>query len=153
MFGNREPRHSLTSITGNTGNSRSSGQSAIIIFALLVYIECPALIYGFLDKHINDHRFESELAVFTSEYVQQNFWPRARLRYADKFHWNKYRFAVPYMKDGMYNEYPSSTIMPFVNETRLGRVTETGEFVNEGSFSNVFAFDILDEYRAFAVSR
>jgi len=56
------------------------------------------------------------------------------------------------MKDGSYEEYPSSTILPFVNETRLGRSTETGEILNEGSYGTVFAFEILDEYKAFAVS-
>jgi len=150
IFGFRDPALSARAITGKSQNGHSN--CAVVLFALLVYIECPSLIYSFLDKRLNDHYFESELADFTAKYVLQIFGSRVHTMLADRFHWNKYKFAVPYMKDGSYEEYPSSTILPFVNETRLGRSTETGEILNEGSYGTVFAFEILDEYKAFAVS-
>jgi hypothetical protein len=152
MFGFRDPLLSLRAITGKSQNGHPNGSCTIVLFALLVYIECPSLIHSFLDKRLNDHYFESKLADFTAKYVQQTFGPKIHTRLADKFHWNKYKFVVPCMKDDSYEEYPSSTILPFVNETRLGRSTETGEILSEGSYGNVFAFEILDEYGAFAVS-
>jgi hypothetical protein len=153
MFGIRDPKASLVTITGRANNGHRSEACAIILFALLVYIGCPSLIYSFLDKRLSDHEVESDLARFTAEYIRQQYWPKQHPKLADKFHWNKFKFFVPFMRDDRFEEYPEGTILPFVNEQRIGRSTEAGEILNEGSFGTVFAFDIAEDYRGFTVSR
>lgn len=153
MFGSRDPESSLVKITCKEINRHRSGSCAILLFALLVYIECPSLIYSFLDKCLSDHELESDLAKFTAGYIQHQYWPKQHPKLADKFHWNKFKFFVPFMRDDRYEEYPRGTILPFVNEQQLGRSTETGEILNEGSFGTVFAFEIVDGYKGFPVSR
>lgn len=148
MFRRRDSQSSVVTIGGHR-----NGPCAILLFALLVYIECPSLIYAFLDKRLCDLEVESNLTKFTAQYIQQQYWPKQHFRFADKFDWSKFKFFVPFMRDDRYEEFPAGTILPFVNEKRLGRSTEAGEIVNEGSFGTVFAFEILDEYRGFQVSK
>jgi hypothetical protein len=152
VFGSRDPDLELVAITGKNLNDHRSRSCAIVLFALLVFIECPSLIYSFLDKRVGDRELESDLVTFTAEYVQLKYWPKQYPRLADKFHWLKFKFFVPCMRDDRYEEYPKGAILPFVNEQRLGRSTEAGEIINEGSFGTVFAFEIVDEYRRFSVS-
>lgn len=151
LFRERSTENTLARINGRVSKAHRDGSGAIVLFALLVYIECPALIYPFLDNGLNDLKLEANLVEFTGDHVRQNYWPSQARRLADKFHWNKYRFFVPIMREGVYAEYSSTTILPFVNECRLGRSTDKGEIVSEGSYGDVFAFDILDEYKSFPV--
>lgn len=153
MFSIRDPRSSLDTIASKPINGHRNGSCAIILFALLVYIECPSLIFSFLDKRVGDHEVQSDLTRFTAAYIQQQYWPKQHPKLTDKFHWNKFKFFVPFMGDDRYAEYPKGTILPFINEQQLGRTTEAGEILNEGSFGTVFAFEIVEEYRGFEVRK
>lgn len=151
LIGKRDSGDTLAAITGRASNSQNNRSGTIILFALLVFIECPVLINSFLDKSLSDQKLESKLLEFTADHVQQNYWPNLARRLADRFYWNKYKFFVPVMKEEVYVEYPSNTILPLVNEVPLGRSTAHGEIVSEGSYGDVFAFDIVDEYKQFPV--
>lgn len=143
----RDSSDYLATITGtnNSNGACSTSDCAIILFALLTCSECPSLIYTLLDNNLTDGYFESHVSKFTAQYIQQKYWPTIRTRFLNKFHWNKFRFAVPYMRDSNYEEYSSETILPFLRETRLDRE-------NEGSYGKVFAFEVLDEYQCIPVS-
>jgi hypothetical protein len=146
---------SLTAITGKARDGHPKGLGALILFALLVYIRCPSLIYSFLSQGLDDQHFASHLAQFTADYIQQKIWSPNFKKLANDFHWTKFRFFIPSMKsesNDNFEVYPDSTILPFVNETQLGCPTETGGIIEEGNFGSVFAFEILDEYNGLTVS-
>ena len=151
-----DPAPYVFRVLGDYSNTRHGRSTWVILLALLVFIECPALIYTFIRKDCEDQLFIAQTAIFTSEHVRKTFWHQFSSsdveEYADKFHWARYQFAIPHMNDDPYEEYPSSVILPFVNERRLGKIAATGEIISEGHFGDVYAFDILDEYCHFTVS-
>ena len=123
-----------------------------VLFSLLVFIKCPCLIHNFLDQDVRDHELETGLMSITTDYVQQRFFRKEGMTLARRFNSNKYKFFVPFMRSDTYQEYPSSTILPFINEIRIGRQTETGKIINEGSNATVTVFEIFNEYQNFSVS-
>lgn len=148
-------------IVGNERGQRSPADTAVSLFALLIYIGRPLFIIGFLsrDGGANDNTLETALSVFKSKTLQETYWPkylrmnpRGAAALASEFKWHIYQFAVPHMKDPGYSVYDGRTIMPFVNETPLGEMSEDGEFKNPGAYGRVFAFDIWSEYNKFPVS-
>ena len=141
----RDLSNYLDTITGKTGSSRGASNGAIILFALLAYNECPSLIYTLIDDGLNDEYLETHLLDFTPGYVRQKYWRSIHQRFSNKFHWNKFRFAVPYLRDGCYEEYPPETILPFLKESRL-------DPESEGSYGKVFAFEVSEEYQCLSVS-
>ena len=147
-----DPVSYVSDVLGGPSRDHRRDSGAVILLALLVYIECPALIYAFIRGHCGDGQFKSQTAKFTHEYVQETFWHMFPTKHARDFHWERYKFAIPRMEDDHYEEYPSSVILPFVNEKRVGRATRNGEIISEGSYGDVYSFDILDEYCGFPVS-
>lgn len=141
------------------GNSQKHDQhSSISLFALLVFIECPKFIFAFLDSSCNDRVLEEQLNSFSTDRLRRSFWPNYD-RYepqdaadlANEFRWHKYKFAVPHIDNGEFAIYDRATILPFINEEPLGRVTDKGEVMQEGAFSRVYSFEILAEYRDLSV--
>ena len=61
-------------------------------------------------------------------------------------------FAVPHLLDDSYTAYVSSTVLPFVDEERLGRRLDDGTIVDEGGYSRVYGFRIYDCYNQLGVS-
>lgn len=149
-------------IVGNERGERSPADTAVSLFALLIYIGRPLFIIGFLsrDGGANDNTLEIGLSSFKSKTLQETYWPkylrmnpRGAAALASEFKWHIYQFAVPHMKDPSYSVYDGRTIMPFVNETPLGEMSEDGEFKNPGAYGRVFAFDIWPEYNRFPHAR
>lgn len=131
---------------------------SVLLFALLVYIECPHLIVGFLERNCSDKRLEQDLAAFSEDYIRRTCWPlydeknpASSKRLAERFRSNKYSFIVPRIEDGVFVEYDRSRILPFFNEKPLGRRTDDGEIIQEGAYGRVYSFDIFEEYKAFQV--
>ena len=149
------PAYYVSYVLASHSKDRHGDSGYVVLLALLVHIECPALIYTFIRGHCRDGQFKNETAKFTREYVQDMFQHKLPLKdakeYAEEFHWQRYKFAIPRMKGDHYEEYPSSTILPFVNEKRLGRMGENGEIISEGHFGDVYSFNILEEYCEFPV--
>ncbi|KAF2234854.1 hypothetical protein EV356DRAFT_137274 [Viridothelium virens] len=138
-------------IIGENKSSRCDSGRVGILFALCVCSECPSLIYSFIDKGITDDYFENHMSQFTASNIRQKYWSSIHPRYSERFHWNKYRFATPFLKKILFDEYPSEIILPFLKESRLGKQNKHGEIEDEGSYGKVFAFEILDEYFAIPV--
>ena len=153
-------RHRIETVTDLPVASLATviADSFTLVFALLVYIECPKFIFAFLHRDWHDDCIEDLAQILTGENIRQNFWPKfdqknrkESISLAEKFRWGRYRFAVPYFNDSSYKVYDESTIFPFMNEKLLGRRTENGEIIQEGAFSQVYSFEIIDEYRKFPV--
>lgn len=147
-------------IAGNEHRERSSADTAVSLFALLIHIGSLLFIIGFLsrDGGANNNTLETGLSGFKSKALQETYWPKYRrlnlqgaAALATEFKWHIYQFAVPHMNNSSYSIYDERTIMPFVNETPLGEMTEDGEFKKLGTYRRVFAFDIWPEYNKFPV--
>lgn len=147
-------------IVGNEHRERSTADTAVSLFALLIYIGSPLFIIGFLsrDGGANDNTLETGLSGFRNKALQETYWPKyLRMKpqgaaaLASEFKWYIYQFAVPHMNDSIYSVYDERTIMPFVNETPLGEMSEDGEFKNPGAYGRVFAFEIWPEYNKLPV--
>ena len=150
------PASYVSHVLGRHSKDRHLDSGYVILLALLVYIECPALIYTFIHGRCGDGQFKSQTARFTHEYVRDTFWHRLPPgdveEYAQEFDWERYRFAIPRMEGDHYEEYPSSTILPFVNEKRVSGMAVNGEIISEGHYGDVYSFDILEGYCDFPVS-
>lgn len=136
------------------------GGSLTLIFALLVYIECPQLVVAFLKNQgqVNDDILEAHIDTFTADFLRLEAWPeydkkapQDSLALARAFRWNKYKFAVPYMNDERYSIYDEHTILPFLEEEPVGRRDGHGEVITEGAFGKVYSFKIPPEYQLFSV--
>jgi hypothetical protein len=141
------------------GRAHSLHTTAILLFALLLFIECPQLISCFLEASCSDAVFEKELSSFTEDRVRRQYWPiydeaqpDSSRRLAEQFRLHKYKFAIPCLTDQAFATFDESTILPFFNEKWLGKRTSCGEVEQEGAYGRVFSFEILDEYRDFKVN-
>lgn len=150
---------SVSIIVGKTPHGNSQSHTSILLLALLLYIDSPALIFGFLEKKCYDGELESHLDRFSAEFVQRTYWPRLYASepllsntLANKFRWSKYKFVLPIVKDGEFSVYDESVILPFINEKRIGREGPDGSIISEGAYGHIYSFEILDEYRMFSVS-
>jgi hypothetical protein len=127
---------------------------AILLLAILIYVECPLLIESFLDLGIGDSMLRDATATFDAVFVQKVMGPDICQRFpllAQRFHWRKYQFFVPEINDTEYIVYPENTILPFVNEILIGTPSATGEVITEGGNGKVYSFDILEGYGGFKV--
>ncbi|KAF8241922.1 kinase-like protein [Wilcoxina mikolae CBS 423.85] len=113
-------------IVGNTGRPLLA-HTAVSIFALLIFIENPLLIFSFLHKGINDDTF----ARYTENYEPDTLyelWPdfhrhhrQASKAAALNFRIQKWRFAVPHMSHGEHTRYEVRHILPFAMQKELGQ--------------------------------
>ena len=129
-----------------------------VLFALLLYIECPQLITIFLRKAYDDSRLENDQKI-SPNYVRRQFWPcyderhpHDSERLAKAFAAHIFKFVVAPFTDEPYSVYGPLTRLPFINEKPLGRRTHNGTIQQEGAFGNVYAFRVSDEYRNLTVS-
>ena len=150
------PAGYASSILADRSRDQTSGSGYVVLLALLVHIECPALIFTFIHEQYGDGLFKRETAKLTGDYVLRTFWqkfpPDDVKLYADDFDGERYKFTVPRIEGDCHEEYPSETILPFVNERRLGREGANGEIISEGHFGDVYSFNILEGYCGFSVS-
>ena len=151
-----DPASYVSSVLPTRSKDLHGDSGYVLLLALLIHIECPGAIYTFIRRRCGDGQLKNQTARFTHEYVRDTFLRTLPLDYAqgyaEKFHWEKYKFAIPRMEGEQHEEYPAFTILPFVNEKRVGRMGVNGEIVSEGHFGDVYSFDILEEYCHFPVS-
>lgn len=129
-----------------------------LILGLLLYIDCPALIAGFVQRKCYDGCLEANVRQLTLIQFQEKFWPKL-LNSApkesgstmEKFRWKKYNFFVPTM-DNEFSTYDQHTILPFINEKKVGRKTMDGDITFEGAYGRIYSFEIPDEYIYFKAS-
>lgn len=142
-----DPATYVSHILGLRSFGRIGDGTSVVLLALLLFIECPAMIFGFLRSRCGDQQFQTQVASFTSAFVRKNYWHKFSTseveEYAEKFHWARYQFAIPCVEGSQYEEYRPLEILPFIEERRLGN----------GHFGEVYAFDIIDGYYNFPVRR
>lgn len=135
-------RQLTTEINQILGRGNGNNGCSVLVFSILAFIEYPSLVTRFLDRNITDCDLVARTADFTTEYVCQILGPDISPRIASKFSSEKWKFVVPPMDDGKYEEYPECTILPFVDE-----------WIGDGAFGNVFRIRFLDGYGHFPVSK
>lgn len=126
----------------------------LLVFALLVHIKCPKLIFSFIRRGFHDDQLLDMAQDTSIGHICTNFWPNYHERdpaesrkIAKHFKWHRHRFAIPLMGDNTYKVYDQSTILPFVNEKPLGTKNQDGEIVQEGAYGRIFSFGIVEEYQ------
>ena len=136
-------------------------ESALVLFALLVFIKCPQFIHSFLQLERGDKYFEDLSLKLSSNELYSQYWPTYHSqqptkshRLADELCERRHSFFIPSITDDPYTAYDKSTILPFVNEKRLCVKDDEGKTIDhgQGGFGQVFTFEILEEYNKLSVS-
>jgi hypothetical protein len=135
-----------------------TSHSAYALLGLLIYIEHPSLILGFLDRACCDFYLENSPDYFTKNKVEECCRDYANIgspwfkRFVSEFIFFMPQFGLPRMDSGKFVQYSPNRVLPFINETKVGVQNDQGEIVSEGSNGHVYAFDIYGEYLSFHVS-
>jgi len=156
------PAQHIDNIVGpptSSAREPNSSETCISLFGLFIYIGYPQFIISFLQLRSRDIVLETDPTVFTYN-TATKYWPRFERHHpaeskelATRFCGLIHQFAVPSMDSGEYSIYGQNTILPFINEERIGTPNEQGEIIPEGSSGNVYAFEIYERYRKFPVSK
>lgn len=145
----------VSEIFSDHGNAQRKNPSSIRLFGLLLYTEFPSLISFFLKSQIYDHILETSVDDFAGSTIE-GIVGKAVIerfpRFPGAFHWKKYQFFVPTITEADHQVFSKETILPFANERLIGRPTETGDILSEGSYGRVYSFDIIEGFGDFSVS-
>ena len=162
MFRSQTNRESyINHIMGGKSDFNDMTRTYYSVFGLLVCVEHPLFIIGFLDRNCSDHFLESwvtHTALFSRENLKQytGDYHNDALgfeRFAKRFTTNLPKFAVPHMESERFSQYHPSVVLPFVGEREIGKRREDdGHLTSEGANGKVFAFKVYREYNRFAVS-
>ncbi|KAE9379781.1 kinase-like protein [Stipitochalara longipes BDJ] len=150
----------IGSIVGPENDSNTQpdpSKTALALFALLIYIEHPLLILGFVIRRCSDHGLERTPTSFSIEHLRREYCEEYANRVGDR-HFKEFandfaehlpKFAIPRMDSGEYSVYGPDTILPFLNEQKIGVRGRDGEVHQEGAHGKVYSFEIYEEYRQF----
>ena len=156
MLSRAERSTSLVSeIFADHEHAQKKNPGSIRLFGLLLYTEYPSLISFFLKSQIYDHRLETSVDDFKGSTIEGIVGKAAIERFSrfpGAFHWKKYQFFAPTITEADHQVFSKETILPFANERLIGRPTETGDILSEGSYGRVYSFDIIEGYGDFLVS-
>ena len=148
----------IVGLSTSSAQEPSSSETCVSLFGLFIYIGYPQFIIGFLQKRSRDIVLETDPTVFTHN-IATKYWPRFEKQHpieskqlATRFCGHIHQFAVPSMDSGEYSVYSQNTILPFINEEKIGTPNEQGEIMPEGSSGKVYAFEIYERYKKFPVS-
>ena len=134
-------------------------KSSFALFALLIFIEYPLLVRGFLMRSCRDIFLENRSASSFSPQILKDYCREFAERegdgefdaFAADFTQNLPQFAIPRMNSSGYSVYSPDTILPFINERKIGIQEPDGTVREEGANGRVYAFEIYEEYRQFPV--
>jgi hypothetical protein len=148
-------------VMGGRSDSSDRTKTYYSVFGLLIYVEHPLFIIGFLDHNCSDHFLESwvtHTALFSRDTLKQYTGDHSNdavrfERFARRFTANLPKFAVPHMESERFSQYHPSVVLPFVGEEEIGkRQDDDGHLTSEGANGKVFAFKVYREYNKFVVS-
>lgn len=129
-------------------------KTAFALLGLLIYVDHPLLVTGFLREHIGDYHFDKRAHTSFSTAALRHYcsgWAnneREFMGFVSNFTRALPQFAIPRLDDAMYTVYGADTILPFINETMIGKANpETGSIRPEGANGTVYSFDIYEEYQ------
>lgn len=138
-------------ILGNKHQQQRRTNTAVSLFALLLYIGRPLFIIGFLSDHsdANDHTFETRISEYASKDFFIQYWPKYHSNDRDgsnalisEFRRCMYQFAVPHLVNSGFSVYEDAAILPFIDEIDLP---------NQSPQSKSFKFRIWHEYNKLPV--
>ena len=137
-------------------------QGAIRLFSLLVHVQHPRLIIGFLNCGCDDtalNKSNSLTTMFSCGQLKKYTGSYYTKKNADFqfFHWSFTKaypeFTVPYMDSGEFAQYDRNVVLPFIEEREVGmRLNEGGRYTSESGSGRLIAFKICKEYRRFPAS-
>ena len=144
----------------DTNTRLDPGKTALSLFALLIFIEHPLLIIGFVMRRISDYALERTPALFSLDHLRLDYCQEYANRvgeegfkvFANDFAEYLPKFAIPRMDSGEYSVYGPDTILPFLNEQKIGVRGPDGVVQQEGAHGKVYSFEIYEAYRQFPVS-
>jgi hypothetical protein len=121
-------------------------RTAYSLFGLLICIEHPMLIIGFMmreyyDIHLLPVTFRSLKSMLNEFFEKEG--SNAFKQFEHDFNVTLRHFAIPMMDSGAYSVYGKDTILPFLKHNKVR---------SQGANSSVYAFEIYGEYRKFSVS-
>lgn len=131
--------------------------SAISLFALLISIDAAPFVVCFLARQKNDRNisdFGEDLNVDIGEKYWSYFhrhWTEESQVIARNFWLHLFQFAVPTLTSERYHIFGERTILPFVEEYRIGRY-EDDILVNEGAYGTVYRCRVWPAYNKLPVS-
>lgn len=148
-----EPKDYVEHIRGNPDQTVSRN-TYYSVLGLLIHIEHPLFIIGFVDHNCDDHFLESlatnsklsqeDLKTYTGNYKRD---PRKYDRFARRFFKGLFQFAVPHLEANVFTQFSDDVVMPFVEEVEIStRMAEGEHLTSEGTKGRVFAFKIYREY-------
>ncbi|CAO2656257.1 Nn.00g050600.m01.CDS01 [Neocucurbitaria sp. VM-36] len=153
-----DPESYVNDIMGGRYDPSNLTKTYYSVFGLLVYIEHPLFIIGFLHRDCNDFLLESwatNTSHFSREHLKEYVgeYKRDAIRYerfAKRFAANLPKFAVPHMASKKFSQYDATVVLPFIEEREIGkRMDDEGNWTSEGANGKVFAFKIYREYNKF----
>lgn len=145
----RTPAEFINRIVGlenDPSSQRDPAKTALSLFALLIYIGHPLLIIGFVMRRCSDHALETmSSALFSSEYLRTHYCAEFARRvgvdtfqdFVSAFAEALPTFAIPRMDSGEYSVYGPDTILPFLNEKKIGVRGPDGSIRQEGAYGKV----------------
>jgi len=119
---------------------------ALKLFALLVFMEHPALIGAFVRQRKGDHILDENLKridlknTYLTEIESNSRLTAVEIRnLLDSFLELCYQFSPPVFKGSWFEEWDPKTALPFINTTYIG----------EGGYGKVYSFQIYPGYKRF----
>ncbi|KAF2474443.1 kinase-like protein [Lindgomyces ingoldianus] len=159
FFNDTDPLNYLYRITGvedGTKETKDRTKTAYSLFSLLIYVQHPLLIVGFMEKERSDFLLEFSASSFTKESLK-DYTGRYHAndsggfaRFASEFIKAMPEFCVPHMESGEFTHYEANVILPFIEEKEIGKkIDASGQWTSEGANGKVFKFKIYTEYQNF----
>lgn len=119
--------------------------SAINLFALLIYLRYPLLVGCFLssyeDNSLPSPRYFSQYVLKDRQFIHLP--SKTRDTVTQAFQDKKWNFSVPSFKDGSFQAYEEGTILPYIDESPVG----------EGAYGKVFKVTMHPEYCTFGSNK
>jgi hypothetical protein len=160
LFNTRTDRE--TYVNRIMGDSEPSNltRSFYSVLGILVYVEHPLFIIGFLDHNCTDFFLASwathsslfsrdRLKDYTGEYKRDAI---RFERFAKRFSASLSRFAIPHLESAGFSQYDGGAVLPFIEEQEIGKKEIDGHWTSEGANGKVYAFKIYREYNRIPVS-
>lgn len=133
-------------------------RSAVSLFALLISINAAPFVVCFVARQVNDQNI-SHFGEDIPDDIGESYWNFFHRRrredsrvIARQFRLHLFQFAIPTLTRGQYHIFGERTILPFVEQVRIGRTEEDGTVVNEGAYGTVYACKIWGAYNKLSVS-
>ncbi|KAH6619042.1 hypothetical protein C7974DRAFT_40741 [Boeremia exigua] len=152
MFDNgTEPTAYVERIRGDPDSS-DFRKNFYSVFGLLVHIQHPLFVFGFVDHNCDDLFLErwtaiplfihNELQLYTGDLSQDS---QKYERFAKRFLESVFQFSLPHLEINGFSSYNERTVLPFKEEVKIVGGTATDEHPDSQS-GRVFVFKIYHEY-------